>query len=72
MKYSISSPNQFLFVYDFLGQHVPGVIEYDDETKETKMLILSSSNTPIRIINDNKNYEPVVVTVLLPGSTIDI
>lgn len=71
MKHAISTPNQFLPVYDFLGQSVPGVIEYDDETKETRMFIINNQNLPVRI-DDNGFWQPVVVTAFLPGSTIEL
>jgi hypothetical protein len=73
MKHAISSPNQFLPVYDFLGFPVPGVIEYDDETKEAKMYILNSSNLPVRFKDPVTNcWHALVVTTIIPGSTIEL
>jgi hypothetical protein len=71
MKYYISTPNQFLSVYDFLGNLVPGVIEYDDETKEVKMYIINSEKQIIKINSDGL-WTPVVVTTVIPGSKIEL
>jgi hypothetical protein len=69
MKYtSENSYNKKLI--DTMGREISGVIEFDDETKLTKLILRSHSGSPIMInsVKDGQQWEMATVVVALPGA----